>query len=259
MRAVEAGADVILMPASVRGAIDGIVRRRRARAHLRSRADRSIRPADSRRPKRALGLDTPALGGSRRSRRTRGIPAPHRDGRAHRRALDHAPEERRGSCRLRGTRVRRVCSRSRYRRASDVLAGRYFNSALRDDVPAPDDRRARPGYAGRSTTDSLRAGRAQGSRRREHVRHGGVRFRAPSRSPRSWSDFVERLREAGRAPHRRVVRESLPGPDFPDVQAYMLAWNGSEASQRAAARALFGQVRDHGTRSYAHPPALPDR
>ena len=29
---------------------------------------------------------------------------------------------------------------------------------------------------------------------------------------------------------------------FPDVQAYLLAWSGSEVSQRAAAKALLGQL-----------------
>ena len=35
--------------------------------------------------------------------------------------------------------------------------------------------------------------------------------------------------------------------DFPDVRAYMLAWDGAAASQRAAARALFGdfEIRGH--------------
>jgi len=34
--------------------------------------------------------------------------------------------------------------------------------------------------------------------------------------------------------------------EFPDVQSYMLAWNGSEASQRAAAGALLGNVEITG-------------
>jgi hypothetical protein len=33
---------------------------------------------------------------------------------------------------------------------------------------------------------------------------------------------------------------------FPDVRAYMLAWSGSEASQRAAAGALFGEFDIEG-------------
>jgi beta-N-acetylhexosaminidase len=33
---------------------------------------------------------------------------------------------------------------------------------------------------------------------------------------------------------------------FPDTQAYVLAWNGSEASQRAAAGALLGRFEVAG-------------
>jgi hypothetical protein len=55
-------------------------------------------------------------------------------------------------------------------------------------------------------------------------------------------DFIERLRRVG-IPH---VVISFGNPylitGFPDVQAYMLAWNGSEASQRAAAGALVGRI-----------------
>ncbi len=59
--------------------------------------------------------------------------------------------------------------------------------------------------------------------------------------PEEVSDFVNDLGELG-VPHIVV---SFGNPylitDFPDVQAYMLAWGGSEASQTAAARALFGE------------------
>jgi beta-N-acetylhexosaminidase len=41
---------------------------------------------------------------------------------------------------------------------------------------------------------------------------------------------------------------------FPDVQAYMLAWSGSEASQTAAARALFGEFAITGRMPASIPP-----
>jgi hypothetical protein len=59
-------------------------------------------------------------------------------------------------------------------------------------------------------------------------------------------EFVEQLRRVG-VPH---VVVSFGNPyiisDFPDVQAYMLAWSGSEASQTAAARALLGRAEIAG-------------
>jgi len=67
-------------------------------------------------------------------------------------------------------------------------------------------------------------------------------------------DFIERLRKIG-VPH---VVVSFGNPylisSFPEVQAYMLAWNGSEASQRAAARALLGQVDIVGRSPTGIPP-----
>jgi beta-N-acetylhexosaminidase len=64
--------------------------------------------------------------------------------------------------------------------------------------------------------------------------------------PRETSDFVKQLAVLG-IPH---VVVSLGNPylitDFPDVQAYVLAWSASEASQRAAARALLGDFDVHG-------------
>ena len=64
--------------------------------------------------------------------------------------------------------------------------------------------------------------------------------------PEELIEFIEQLRRIG-VPHAVV---SFGNPylisDFPDVQAYMLAWNGSEASQRAAAGALVGDTQIGG-------------
>ena len=42
--------------------------------------------------------------------------------------------------------------------------------------------------------------------------------------------------------------------DFPEVQAYMLAWNGSEASQTAAAGAVLGHFSIAGRAPTRIPP-----
>jgi hypothetical protein len=66
--------------------------------------------------------------------------------------------------------------------------------------------------------------------------------------------FIEQVRRTG-VPH---VVVSFGNPylitSFPEVQAYMLAWNGSEASQRAAARALVGQFDIMGRVPTSIPP-----
>ena len=42
--------------------------------------------------------------------------------------------------------------------------------------------------------------------------------------------------------------------DFPDIQSYMLAWGGTASSQRAAARALFGEIPIRGRTPTRIPP-----
>jgi beta-N-acetylhexosaminidase len=65
-------------------------------------------------------------------------------------------------------------------------------------------------------------------------------------APEELVSFLDRLRTIG-IPH---VVVSFGSPylvtAFPEVPAYMLAWNGSEASQRAAARALLGAFAIEG-------------
>ena len=67
-------------------------------------------------------------------------------------------------------------------------------------------------------------------------------------------EFIEGLEEIG-VPHIVV---SFGNPylitSFPNVQAYMLAWSGSEASQAAAARALFGEFDITGRTPASIPP-----
>jgi hypothetical protein len=64
--------------------------------------------------------------------------------------------------------------------------------------------------------------------------------------PEELVGFVGQLTEIG-VPHIVV---SFGNPylitELPDVQAYMLAWSGSEASQTAAVRALFGEIEISG-------------
>lgn len=66
--------------------------------------------------------------------------------------------------------------------------------------------------------------------------------------------FVEELSAAG-AP---IVAVSFGNPyllsGFPSVPAYLLAWSGAEVSQRAAARALMGEIPITGTLPISLPP-----
>jgi beta-N-acetylhexosaminidase len=72
--------------------------------------------------------------------------------------------------------------------------------------------------------------------------------------PEETSEFIQSLAEEG-IPHIVI---SFGNPyllaDFPDAQAYMLAWSGAEVSQRAAARALFGEIEIQGKTPTRIPP-----
>jgi beta-N-acetylhexosaminidase len=136
---------------------------------------------------------------------------------------------------LRGTRSASVVSVS-FRRRSDLLAGRYFNQALRTTYP-------------RLAAIDVDVGG-------DAVDYGRILRRTDGQALvivgaySSYAGAVDDLEELanfiaalGRQGTPHVV-VSFGNPylisAFPGTQGYMLAWNGSEASQRAAAGALLG-------------------
>ena len=132
-----------------------------------------------------------------------------------------------------------------YRRESDVLAGRYFNRRLRSTYPR---------LTNASITRDSNVGVYEGLMRQARQQAlvvvstyvTAVSYQGSMALPEELIGFIEDLDEAG-IPH---VVVSFGNPylvtTFPDVRAYMLAWSGSEASQRAAAGALFGEFDIEG-------------
>jgi hypothetical protein len=124
-----------------------------------------------------------------------------------------------------------------FRRSSDPLAGRYFNAMLRESYPRLSAVELEVGADEDEYEDLL--GRARG---RALVIVGVYSSYAGSVDDREeLADFIESLDRIG-VPH---VVVSFGNPylvtEFPETPAYVLAWNGSEASQRAAAGALLGE------------------
>lgn len=237
VQAVEAGADVILMPPSVEDAVDGILDAVCSGRMPESRVDLSaLRILKT---KEALGLHEERTVPLREIPSTVGVPA-------HAEVADEIAEKSitllkngRNLLPLRGTRSARVLSVT-YRRSSDVLAGRYFNRRLRRTYP-----RLSTAELDRDTGAALYEGLLRQARRSAlvivstHVT--AVSYSGSVVLPEEVSDFVKELGETDVS--HIVVSFGNPYliADFPDVQAYMLAWGGSEASQTAAARALFGE------------------
>jgi beta-N-acetylhexosaminidase len=241
-RAVEAGADIILMPASVEGALQGIVDAVNNGRIPESRIDRSVRRLLD--TKETLGLDLNRAVDLAAVHAVVGIPA-------HTAVADEIARRsitliRNGGnlLPLRGTRSARVLSIT-YRRASDVLAGRYFNQRLRATYP-----RLSTVELDRDASAALYEGLLRQARQSSLVVVStyvtAVSYSGTVAVPKEVSDFVKALARAD-VPHIVV---SFGNPylitEFPDVQAYLLAWSGSQASQRAAAGALFGDFAIEG-------------
>lgn len=237
VRALEAGADVILMPASVSGAIEGIVTAVREGRLSEERLDRSVMHVLQ--TKESLGLHENRYVAMEQIPQTVGIPD-HTGiaGDIAEKAITLLRNEK-DLLPLAGTRSARVMSVS-YRRSSDVLAGRYFNRALRETYP----RLRAEEVDGDSDEDDYRELRRRAREQALVIVSTYVTSVNVSGSftlPEELVDFVRYLEEIG-VPHTVV---SFGNPylisDFPNVQSYLLAWSGSEASQRAAAAAMLGQ------------------
>jgi len=237
VRALEAGADVILMPASVEGAIAGIVEAVLTGRVSAERLDTSVRRVLA--MKEGLGLH------ENRFVRIEDIPlrvgVPEHTEMADliaQRSITLLKNER-NLLPLAGTRTARVLSVS-YRRSSDILAGRYFNRTLRQSYP-----RLTTAEIDTDTPDAVYRALLERARSQALVVVStyvtSVNVSGRFTLPDELVDFVEQLGRLG-VPHV-VVTFGNPYlvTGFPDVQAYMLAWSGSQSSQVAAARALLGQ------------------
>ena len=242
VRAIEAGADVILMPPSVERAVEGIAAAVESGRIDASRIDASVRRILE--TKKQMGLDRDRVVQIDQIGQVVGIPA-HTQVAAEIAERSITLLHNGGNLLpLLGTRSARVMSVS-FRRTSDVLAGRYFNARLRQTYP----RLTTAGLdvdSGPALYESLlRQARQQAL----VILSTYVTAFSQSGSlalPEEVVDFAGQLTEIG-VPHIVV---SFGNPylitELPDVRAYMLAWSGSEVSQTAAAQALFGEIEISG-------------
>ncbi len=250
VRAVLAGADVLIQPLSTETDLDAIVE-----AVENGRIPESV--VDSAvlrilRAKHELGLDRKRTVDLEAIPSVVGIPAHQEVAAEIARKSITLLRNRKHLLPLRGTRSARVLSIT-YRRPSDVLAGRYFDGRLRATYP-----RLVTVDLNEDTPAAVYSGLVRQARRSALVvvstyvtavsYHGSVAL------PKETSRFIERLHRLG-VPHI-VVTFGNPYliSEFPDVQAYMLAWSGSRESQVAAADALFGAFPIQGHTPTAIPP-----
>jgi beta-N-acetylhexosaminidase len=150
---------------------------------------------------------------------------------------------------LNGTRSAQVLSVT-FRRSTDILAGRHFNRVLRETYPRLSTMELDSNAREDEYAEALR--RARGRPLVVVSTYSNYAGAVDARD--KLAGFIEDLGRLG-VPH---VVISFGNPylisGFPETQAYMLAWNGSEASQRAAARALLGRFDIVGRAPTGIPP-----
>ena len=242
VRAIEAGADVILMPPSVERAVEGIAAAVESGRIEASRIDASVRRILE--TKKQMGLDGDRTVQIDQIGQVVGIPA-HTQVAAEIAERSITLLHNGGNLLpLLGTRSARVMSVS-FRRTSDVLAGRYFNTRLRQTYPRLTTAGLDVNSGPALYEDLLRQARQQAL----VILSTYVTAFSQSGSlalPEEVVDFAGQLTEIG-VPHIVI---SFGNPylitELPDVRAYMLAWSGSEVSQTAAAQALFGDIEISG-------------
>ena len=252
VRAVEAGADVILMPPDPEAAIDGVMVAVQGGRILESRIDDSARRIL--RAKAEMGLQR---------ERTVNLEAIHqRVGIESHVAVAQEIADRsitilrneRSLVPLAGTRTASVLSIA-YRGRSDLMAGRAFDERLRETYP-----RLRTVSVG-SETRLEEYGRLEQQAQGMDLVVVSLHINAVSTEERvagtpELMDFIQAISESGRP--NLVVSFGNPYllSEFPDVQSYVLAWGGSEVSEHAAAKALVGEIEIAGRTPTRIPPSF---
>jgi beta-N-acetylhexosaminidase len=250
--AIEAGADVILMPPDVEEAAQGVVEAVEGGRLTEERLDESV--LKILRAKEEFRLNENRQVPLEEVSRRVGIPE-------HQAVAQEIADRsmtllrnERNLLPLLGTRNARVLSVS-FRRPSDLLAGRFLNEGLRARYP-----RLVTAELELETPDEIYDALLRRARTTRLVVVSLYASVVTSSGAVAISEEVnEFIRELGRAGIPHVVI-SFGNPylvvDIPDVQSYLLAWHGTEVSQLAAAKALFGEIPIRGRAPIKIPPAF---
>ena len=239
VRAVLAGADVILMPRDVKQAIDAMVKAIDEGRLTEARVDESV--GRLLRLKEDLGLPEERTVPLEMIPQVVGIPQHVEMAREVAEASITLIQDDRGLLPLLGTRRARVLSVS-FRNPGDVLSGRYFDSRIRQTYP-----RLVARSVDESTNSEAYEALLDRARRSDLVVVSVYsNYAGRVELPDATVEFVNELAR------RRVTHVviSFGNPYlisvFPDAQAYLLAWSSAQVSQQAAADALFGGIAISG-------------
>ncbi len=250
VRALEAGADVILMPPNPEAARDGLVTAVEEGRVSEDRLDASV--LRLLRAKEDMGLAADRSVQVDRVASQVGIPE-------HEEVAQEVADRsitllrnERNLLPLLGTRTARVMSVT-YRGSTDLMAGRVFNARLRSRYP-----RMAVAELNRDSPADSYDGLLERARTSDLVVVSLfvtiVSYSGSVAIPEETSEFIQALAQE-EIPH---VVVSFGNPyllsEFPDAQSYLLGWSGAEVSQRAAAKALFGEIEIQGRTPTRIPP-----
>ena len=245
--ALLAGADVMLMPPDVTQAIDAILRAVRDGRIPESRIDQSV--TKLLRLKQEMGLHEEREVPLDVVPQVVGIPEHTRIAQEVAQRSITLIRNQRNLLPLLGTRTARVMSVT-FRSRTDVLASRYFDARLRETYPRLVTTRV---------DEQTNSAVYEDLERRSHRSNLVVvsvysNFAGRVELP---DEMVEFVNELARARITHVV-VSFGNPylisEFPDAQAYVLAWSSASVSQRAAATALLGGIEISGRTPTGMPP-----
>lgn len=143
-----------------------------------------------------------------------------------------------------------------YADPSDLVAGREFNSVVADRLPAVTTIRV-DSRTSDSEYTSLGALADSAGLIVVSAYVSPREFAGTVGAQAAFSQFVEKTALSGKP----IIVLSFGSPyllsAFPSVSSYLLAWGGSPISQRAAALALLGEREINGRLPISLPPALP--
>jgi beta-N-acetylhexosaminidase len=251
--ALEAGADILLMPRSVPDAITTVAEAVRSGRLSESRIDASVRRILT--AKARAGLRTGRLVDLNAIDRIVDIPEHTRIAQEVAERSITLAQDKMNLVPLGRDSTKKILSIT-YADAADLVAGRAFSSMITDRFPGTATTRV----DSRTTDAEYAALAAQADSAALVLVSAYVSPRAFAGSiatPGPFAQFVEKLALSGKP----IIVLSFGSPyllsAFPSVSSYLLAWGGAPISQRAAALALLGEREINGRLPISLPPSVP--
>jgi beta-N-acetylhexosaminidase len=251
--ALEAGADVLLMPRNVSDAIETVMTAVESGRLSQSRIDASVRRILTAKARAGLRqgrlVDLNAVG------RIVDIPEHTRIAEDVASRSITLAQDRMSIVPLTRDSTKNILAIT-YADPSDLVAGRSFNSILTERLPDAatvrvDSRTSDMEYA------ALAAQADSADLLLVSVYVSPREFAGTIGAQQAFSQFVEKTALSGKP----IIVISLGSPyllsAFPSVSSYLLAWGGSPVSQRAAALAVLGEREINGRLPISLQPALP--